>query len=125
MNRRHFLSSLSAAAVAPLASPQEVHAPAASSRSQVSPGGTGADEVWLGVNPGWEAYGGIIRPTYVELRPAAFVDNVRFGYKLNAASSAASCQMTVFLSSDAPRQGALKVVLGRGKTEIARSSKAV
>jgi len=43
------------------------------------PGGAGADEVWLGVNPGWEAYGGIIRPTYVELRPAAFVDNVRTG----------------------------------------------
>lgn len=225
MNRRHFLSSLSAAAVAPLASPQEVHAPAASSRSQVSlsgtwqryvlgaavdtvevpsslrpsgyyqlrrsfvipkpgpaqrviahfdavnfhgrvfvnkteagttlpyvpaefditklvregtntmevaiadlcaePGGAGADEVWLGVNPGWEAYGGIIRPTYVELRPAAFVDNVRFAYKLNAASSAASCQMTAFLSSDALRQGELKVVLRRGKTEIARSSKAV
>ncbi len=32
------------------------------------PGGAGKDEIALGVNPGWEAYGGIIRDVYVELR---------------------------------------------------------
>src|SRR5208283_4948966 len=44
------------------------------------PAGAGKDEIALGVNPGWEAYGGIIRDVYVEIRPAAFIDNVRFAY---------------------------------------------
>jgi hypothetical protein len=37
--------------------------------------GGGKDELALGVNPGWEAYGGIIRDAYLELRPASFILN--------------------------------------------------
>ena len=48
-----------------------------------SPSGAGKDEIALGVNPGWEAYGGIIRDVYVELRPAAYIENVRLGYGLS------------------------------------------
>src|SRR5581483_9383578 len=43
------------------------------------PGGAGRDEIGLGVSPGWEASGGIVRDAYVEFRPPAFIENVRFG----------------------------------------------
>ena len=33
------------------------------------PNGAGKDELALGVNPGWEAYGGIIRDVYLEVAP--------------------------------------------------------
>jgi len=65
------------------------------------PTGAGKDEIALGVNPGWEAYGGIIRDTYVEIRPAGYIENVRFGYKLTDDYSRAACQATVLLSSAA------------------------
>ncbi len=48
------------------------------------PGGAGKDELALGVNPGWEAYGGIIRDVYAEVRPAAFVDNRAFRVQAGA-----------------------------------------
>ena len=63
------------------------------------PSGAGKDEVELGVNRGWEAYGGIIRDAYLELRPAAFIDNVRFGYKLDADYTEATCRARVMVSS--------------------------
>src|SRR5439155_9433946 len=226
MNRRHFLSSLSAAAVAPLASPQEVHAPAASSRSQVSlsgtwqryvlgaavdtvevpsslrpsgyyqlrrsfvipkpgpaqrviahfdavnfhgrvfvnkteagttlpyvpaefditklvregtntmevaiadllaePGGAGADEVWLGVNPGWEAYGGIIRDAFVELRPSAFLDNLRFVYRLGPQDQNAQCRVTAWISAAASAaSGRCEIALMRGAHQVARAEKQI
>src|SRR5271157_1670320 len=46
------------------------------------PTGAGENEIALFVNPGWEGYGGIIRDVYVEIRPAAFIDNVRLAYQL-------------------------------------------
>ena len=44
------------------------------------PDGTGKPEIAMGINPGWEGYGGIIRDVWVETRPASFVENVRFAY---------------------------------------------
>src|SRR5262245_25183480 len=56
------------------------------------PTGAGRDEIELGVNAGWEGYGGIIRDVYVEVRPAVFIDNVRFGYKLDKDYTTAICE---------------------------------
>lgn len=47
------------------------------------PDGSGKTEIALGVNRGWEAYGGIIRDIWAEIRPASFIDNVRFAYSLS------------------------------------------
>src|SRR5438093_909937 len=69
------------------------------------PSGAGKDELALGVNPGWEAYGGIIRDVYAEVRPAAFIDNVRFGYKLNADYTKAICRAQVMVSSSTDTSG--------------------
>jgi hypothetical protein len=89
------------------------------------PAGAGADEVWLGVNPGWEAYGGIIRDAWIEFRPAAFVDNLRLAYRLNRDYSEAACRVTVFASSGAGTAGQIEIALRRGASEIARASKPV
>ena len=87
------------------------------------PSGAGKDELALGVNPGWEAYGGIIRDTYVEVRPASFIDNVRFGYKLSSDYSQAACQIRLYLSSTSEVKGQIHVSLFHGKSEMARAEK--
>ena len=87
------------------------------------PAGAGADEVWLGVNPGWEAYGGIIRDAWIEFRPATFVDNLRFAYRLSRNYSEAACRATAFISSLAETAGQIEIVVRRGASEIARTSK--
>ena len=87
------------------------------------PSGAGKGELALGVNPGWEAYGGIIRDVYVEVRPAAFIDNVRFGYKLNADYSEAACRAQVMVSSPAETSGSVDFVLLRAGLEVARAQK--
>jgi hypothetical protein len=85
--------------------------------------GAGKDELALGVNRGWEAYGGIIRDIYLELRPAAFIDNVRFGYKLNADYTQAACRAQVMMSSLTDTPGNIELVLLRAGAEVARGQK--
>jgi hypothetical protein len=87
------------------------------------PSGAGKNELALGVNPGWEAYGGIIRDVYAELRPAAFVDNVRFGYKLEQGYPRAACQAQVMVSSTTETSAHVEVVLLRAGSEVARVEK--
>jgi beta-glucuronidase len=84
------------------------------------PSGAGKDEISLGVNPGWEAYGGIIRDVYAELRSAAFIDNVRFGYKLAKDYVLATCNVRLFLSSSVDTFGEVEVLLHQGRAEVAR-----
>jgi hypothetical protein len=87
------------------------------------PSGAGRDELALGVNPGWEAYGGIIRDVYAEVRPAAFVDNVRFGYKLEPGYARAACQAQVMVSSATETSAQVEVVMLRAGSEVARAGK--
>ncbi len=89
------------------------------------PNGVGGDETWLAVNPGWEGHGGIIRPACVEVRPAAYIDNVRFGYRLTAGYGSAACHTRVMLSSNAARSGELTVTLSRLGRVLARANKRV
>ena len=84
-----------------------------------------ADETWLAVNPGWEGYGGIIRPAWVELRPAAYIENLRLGYKLAPDYTSAACRATVFVSSNAARTGEVSVTLSRGGQVLARATQPV
>ncbi len=84
------------------------------------PSGAGKDELALGVNPGWEAYGGIIRDVHAEVRPAAFIDNVRFGYKLNSDYTHAACRAQVMVSALAESSGEVELALLRAGSEMAR-----
>jgi Glycosyl hydrolases family 2, TIM barrel domain/Glycosyl hydrolases family 2/Glycosyl hydrolases family 2, sugar binding domain len=87
--------------------------------------GAGKDEIELGLNPGWEGYGGIIRDVYVELRPAAFIDNIRFGYKLNNDYTKATCLAELHLSSSTETSGQLEVTLYQGNAPVAKADTAV
>ena len=92
---------------------------------QSDPAGAGKDEIALGVNPGWEGYGGIIRDVYVEVRPAAYIDNVRFAYQLASGYAQASCQARVFISASAAGSGQLHVSLWKGQSEVAGTQRQV
>ena len=87
--------------------------------------GAGKDEIALGMNPGWEAYGGIIRDVYVELRKAAYIENVQLGYELSAGYSKAACRARVFVSALQPASGELEVSLFTRESEVARARKEV
>jgi beta-glucuronidase len=89
------------------------------------PGGAGRDEIELGVNFGWEAYGGIIRDVYLETRPAVFVDNVRFSYSLSPDYQTASCRPTVFVSSAVATSGTVRLALFQGDTEVAAAERPI
>ncbi len=79
--------------------------------------GSGTEEIALGVNPGWEAYGGMIRDVYVELRPATFIDNVRLEYELTEDFTRARCSAQVMVSSAAPVSTEISLRLVRNEFE--------
>ncbi len=89
------------------------------------PTGAGKDEISLGVNLGWEAYGGIIRNTYIEVRPAAFIDNARLSYQLSSDYSQAECLVRVYLSAASEVKGQIKVSLFQGNFEVAKAEQAL
>ncbi|MCZ2077671.1 MAG: hypothetical protein LC130_22030 [Bryobacterales bacterium] len=83
------------------------------------PSGAGADAIEIGINPGWEAYGGIIRDAYVELRPSASIENVRFSYTLEPGFNRAQCTATVFASSSGRGEASIDAALYFGGNRIA------
>lgn len=80
--------------------------------------GSGKYEIMLGVNPGWEAYSGIIRDVYLEMRPAVFVENVRLGYVLSAGFSRARCMAEVMTSSVTAANAKVSLRLIRNEQEV-------
>jgi hypothetical protein len=86
------------------------------------PDGTGQAEIALGVNPGWEAYGGIVRDVWVEIRPVAFIENVRLSYQLARDFQTVALQPQVTLASATSVTGQLEIVLSRNGAELARAS---
>ncbi|HXF27803.1 MAG TPA: glycoside hydrolase family 2 TIM barrel-domain containing protein [Bryobacteraceae bacterium] len=89
------------------------------------PNGEGKGDLAIGVNPGWEAYGGIIRDVWIETRPQAFIANARLSYEVAADFSRASCKVTAFLDSVHPITGDLTVRVLQGSAEVARASSRV
>jgi hypothetical protein len=82
------------------------------------PAGGGRDEIELGVNPIWECYGGIIRDVYLEIRPAAFIDNMYLTYDFAPEYAKAMCRVTLFLSSSTAGQGKVGISL-ESEAEVA------
>ncbi len=87
------------------------------------PDGSGKDALALCVTAGWECYGGIIRDVWAEVRPSAYVDNVRFGYKFKDDFATASCQAQAFIASADARPGECELALFFGQAEISRLKK--
>jgi hypothetical protein len=89
------------------------------------PDGTGKYELALGVNPGWEAYGGIIRAVRAEIRPASFVENVRLAYQLEKNFQSVGLHPRVMVSSGGASSGEVECVLSRGDLRVAGISRTV
>jgi hypothetical protein len=85
------------------------------------PNGAGKDEIDFGVVTGWEVYGGIIRDVYVEVRPAVFIENVRFGYRLEDEYRSGVCRAQVYVLSSTAGSGQVEVRLFSGNSEVARA----
>ena len=90
-----------------------------------APDGSGKVELDHCVTGGWETYGGIVRNVYVELRPEAFIDNVRFGYMLSKDYSTAACRTQVYISSKGSLSGQCELALFHGPTEVAHAKNTV
>ena len=88
-----------------------------------APQGAGKDEVAFCYTSGWEAYGGIIRDVYAEVRTASFVDAVRFAYQLSNNYESAACTAKVTVSSSSAISGDCELALFWGASEVARASK--
>ena len=67
--------------------------------------GTAKAEIELGIHSGFEAYGGIVRDVWVEMRPASFVENVRLEYELSQDHRACKVRPRATISSAARRAG--------------------
>jgi len=89
------------------------------------PDGTGKAEIALGVNPGWEAYGGIIRDVWAELRPASFIENVRLAYQLGRRFETVALEPEVMAMSEAGGAAQVEVALSLAGVEVGRASKLV
>ena len=95
--------------------------------ADLSPGpdGEGKVELDFGVSRGWEAYGGIIRDVYAEVRPQAFIDNVKFGYTLNRNYTQSECQVTAYVSAGHSGSAQVEVSLWQGASEVAHAEKSL
>ena len=86
------------------------------------PDGTGKDDLAFGITSGWETYGGIIREVWAEIRPAAYIENVRFGYELSDDYARASCNATVFVDSSKSSSADCELRLTWMGAEVAKSA---
>jgi hypothetical protein len=89
------------------------------------PDGTGKDEIEYASPGGWEPYGGIIRDVYVDVRPATYIDNVRFGYQLSSDLESASCTSQVFISSTETQSAECELSLWWRHTQVAAGTATV
>jgi hypothetical protein len=84
--------------------------------------GTAKAEIELGIHSGFEAYGGIVRDVWVEMRPASFVENVRLAYELSQDYRACKVRPRVTVSSAESARVHLETVLRYKGTYVAGSS---
>jgi hypothetical protein len=81
--------------------------------------GGGMDAIAVGLNPGWEGYGGIIRDVWIDVRPQAFVNGLLLGYELAEDFSLARCSLRVQLDSTIDSEGQVAVSLTYRSAEVA------
>src|SRR5882724_6912987 len=84
--------------------------------------GTAKAQIRFGIHSGFEAYGGIIRDVWVEVRPVSFVENVRLAYELRNNYTNCTARPKVTISSNENVFAHLELVLSRNGVEVARTS---
>lgn len=86
---------------------------------------SGKYEIAIGVNPGWEAYGGIIRDVWAEIRPGSFVENIRLAYQLRDNLQSVTLQPRIIISSSSQCAGEIEFTLSRENTKLAGAKRSV
>ncbi len=81
--------------------------------------GKGVEALQMGINPGWEAYGGIIRDCWIETRPAVFIENVRLSYEFDTGYTGARCTARIWLNGKSAGPGSTALTLARDSYPIA------
>ena len=89
------------------------------------PDGRGKYELAIGLNPGWEAYGGIIRSVWVEVRPPSFIENVRLAYEFGKGLASVPLQPRVIIASRDSCSATVECVLLRSSTKVAGANRLV
>jgi len=84
--------------------------------------GTAKAQIEFGIHAGFEAYGGIIRDVWAEVRPTSFIENVRFGYELKNDFRACTARPTIIVFSGEGALAQMEIVLHRNRAEVARHS---
>ncbi len=79
-------------------------------------------QVPLGPSAGWEAYGGIIRDVFLELRPDPYIENAHLQYELSADMDRADCALDVYLKSTAGTRATLRAELLWGTAVVSRAA---
>jgi hypothetical protein len=82
------------------------------------PDGTARAPIGLGIHTGFEAYGGIIRDVWIEVRPQSFVENVRLAYELKNNLSSCTLRPRVMLSSTENTPADLQIAVHYNKAEV-------
>lgn len=85
----------------------------------------GKYEIAMGVNPGWEAYGGIIRDVWAEIRPDSFIENIRLAYQFQDKLQTVTLQPRVIVSSASQCAGEVEFTLSRENTKLAGAKRSV
>ncbi len=79
-------------------------------------------QVPLGPSNAWEAYGGIIRNLFIDLRPDPYIENVRLQYEISPKLDRADCTADLFLKSTVEADAEVAVQLYRGTKAAAGST---
>jgi hypothetical protein len=82
-------------------------------------------QVPLGPIGAWEAYGGIIRPAAIEMRPDPYIENAHLQYRLNPVLDNAACDLTVHVRSARAARGHLQAELIKGANVVATATREV
>jgi hypothetical protein len=82
-------------------------------------------QVPLGPNGAWEAYGGIIRDVFLEIRPDPYLENARLTYAADVATREVRCTLDAFVRSTADARATLTAELMRGGSVAARASQQI
>lgn len=84
--------------------------------------GSAKPQIDFGIHSGFEAYGGIIRDVWAEVRPTSFVESVRLPYELKNNYKACTGRPTLIVCSTEDTRAHLETVLNRNGAEVIRRS---
>ena len=85
------------------------------------PDGSAKTQIDFGIHPGFEAYGGIIRDVWAEVRSSSFVENVRLAYELKNHYSTCTVRPRLKISSGEHIRASAEATLFRNRVQVGQA----